>query len=59
MNESRSTIAQRPRATKRAPVAALALLALVGLIASGCIRNYDPRDESRIDSPGTPGIVRA
>jgi len=60
MNESRTVAAQRPRAARRAPLAALALLSLlVGAIASGCIYNYDPRDSSRVDAPGTPvGVER-
>ena len=57
MNESRTIAPQRPRATRRAPLAALALMTLLGLIASGCIRNYDPRDESRLDSPAAPVAV--
>jgi hypothetical protein len=58
MNETRTNTPQRPRAARRAPLAALALLSLLaGAIASGCIYNYDPRDSSRLDSPGTPGAV--
>jgi len=55
MNESRTIALKRPRAARRAPLAALALISiLLGAIASGCIYDYDPRDSSRLDSPATP-----
>jgi len=61
MDKSRTIAAQRPRATKRAPLASIALIGiLLGAVAGGCIQNHDPRtDSSRVDSPGTAGGASA
>ena len=59
MNSRRSQTQHEARTTRRASALTVALMAIaLGAIVTGCIKNYDPRDDSsRIDTYQSPVLA--